>query len=255
MVSLDQRTDKLEFVEEVRKMNILCVGDSLTYGNVGYSYLPFLNKSFKTINKGLNGDTLYGLTNRLEKILINDKSNYDLMILGIGINDILLPYLKRIDLYWKLQMSIRCKLKRCMDHDSIFLICFDNLMKMIHSKGKKAIVFGLPYINLTDFPNNISTKRNQEMKFVCEKYGFDFIDIYRLQEENLPTEKKIYSWKWSFLVRVLDAATMTLFPKSKDRFASNRELVQTVDGVHFSSITAKLLAKEIESKVVVETLT
>ena len=40
-------------------MKILCIGDSLTYGNVGYSYIPSLNKNLLTINKGLNGDTLY----------------------------------------------------------------------------------------------------------------------------------------------------------------------------------------------------
>lgn len=42
---------------------------------------------------------------------------------------------------------------------------------------------------------------------------------------------------------------MTLFPKSKEWLASKRGLNQTVDGVHFSSTTAKLLAKEIKIKI------
>lgn len=62
-------------------------------------------------------------------------------------------------------------------------------------------------------------------------------------------ERKVYSWKWSFLTRIVDAVVMTLFPESKGWFAKKRELVQTVDGVHFSSKTASLLAKEIEQKI------
>ncbi|MBG9979537.1 hypothetical protein HZY91_02670 [Facklamia sp. DSM 111018] len=53
-----------------------------------------------------------------------------------------------------------------------------------------------------------------------------------------------------FLTRLLDELSITIFPKSKDWFAKIRGLVQTVDGVHFSSITAKLLAKEIEGKMI-----
>lgn len=33
-------------------MRITCFGGSLTYGNVGYSYILFLDKKFQTVNKG-----------------------------------------------------------------------------------------------------------------------------------------------------------------------------------------------------------
>lgn len=36
-------------------------GPTLTYSNVGYSFIPYLNKNLNAINKGLNGDTLYGI--------------------------------------------------------------------------------------------------------------------------------------------------------------------------------------------------
>lgn len=231
-------------------MKILCIGDSLTYGNVGYSYIPFLNKNFLTINKGLNGDTLYGVSNRLRKMLDNRGNDFDLIILGIGTNDIFLPYLKGVDSYWKLQMSFRCKIKKCIEKDLEFSSRFETLLKMINSSGKKAIIFGMPYINLIEFPNDIIIGRNQQIKSLCEKFGYDFIDIFTLQKDVLSQERKVYSWKWSFLTRIGDAIVMMLFPESKDWFAKKRELVQTVDGVHFSSKTASLLAKEIEQKIV-----
>ena len=101
-------------------MKILCIGDSLTYGNVGYSYIPSLNKNLLTINKGLNGDTLHGMSNRLRKMLDNCCNDFDLIILGVGTNDIFLPYLKGVDSYWKLQMAFRCKIKKCIEKDLEF---------------------------------------------------------------------------------------------------------------------------------------
>ena len=82
-------------------MKILCIGDSLTYGNVGYSYVQFLSKNIVTINKSLNGDTLWGVGNRLKKIFNTHANDFDFVILGIGTNDTLLPYLKKLDFYRK----------------------------------------------------------------------------------------------------------------------------------------------------------
>ena len=171
-------------------MKILCIGDSLTYGNVGYSYVPFLSKNIVTINKGLNGDTLWGVSNRLKKIINNHANDFDFIILGIGTNDTLLPYLKKLDFYWKFQMSIRCKIKNCIEDDLEFLSKFETLMNMIISSGKKVIIIGMPYINLNDFPNDITIRRNQKIMLLCEKYGFDFIDIYKLQMDTLAKESK-----------------------------------------------------------------
>ena len=121
-------------------LKILCIGDGLTYGNVGYSYISFLSKNLATTNKGLNGDTLYGVSNRLGKILNDGGEEFDLFVLGIGTNDILLPYLKQVDSFWKLQMSVRCKIKQCIEDDLDFSIKFESLIKMIYSSGKKAII-------------------------------------------------------------------------------------------------------------------
>lgn len=230
-------------------MKLLCIGDSLTYGNVGYSYMSFISENIYMINRGLNGDTLHGVKGRLIRTLEDERDLFDFIILGIGTNDILLPYLKEVDSYWKLQMSLRCNIKKCIENDLEFSHRFESFIKWIDTSGRKAIIWGIPYVNLADYPNDKAKRRNQKIKLICEKYGFDFIDIYKLQTEALPQETKVYSWKWSFVSRVLDAITMTLWSKSKDWIAKKRGLVQTVDGVHFSQITAKLLAKEIESRL------
>jgi len=51
-------------------MKIIGLGDSLTFGNVGYSYLHFLEKqSYHYSNQGKNGDTVRGLYSRLSPLV------------------------------------------------------------------------------------------------------------------------------------------------------------------------------------------
>lgn len=122
------------------------------------------------------------------------------------------------------QMSVRCKIKKCIEDDLDFSIKFENLIKMLYLSGKIAIIWGIPYMNLVDFPNDTVSRRNQIMKHVCDKYGYEYIDINKLQKDVLPQESKVYSWKWSFLIRVFDAISMTLFPKSKDLLAKKKRI-------------------------------
>lgn len=52
-------------------MKVFCIGDNLTFGNVGYSYIHFLNLNrnshYEYINKGKNRDTVRGCYDRLKK--------------------------------------------------------------------------------------------------------------------------------------------------------------------------------------------
>ena len=70
-------------------MSILCIGDSLTRGQVGYSYLPFLKTQAKYKNAGKSGDTILCMTDRLKEILEGKQSaDIDTVIVGIGTNDL-----------------------------------------------------------------------------------------------------------------------------------------------------------------------
>ena len=66
---------------------IACIGDSLTHGNIGVSWVDQLRKEFPSdifLNEGINGDVVWQVHQRLEPIL---KCNPDVIILMIGSND------------------------------------------------------------------------------------------------------------------------------------------------------------------------
>ncbi|NLW42714.1 MAG: SGNH/GDSL hydrolase family protein [Tissierellia bacterium] len=230
-------------------MKINCIGDSLTYGNVGYSYLNFLDKRICTVNYGKNGDTLRGVYKRVKKVMRNPKKDSQLYILGIGTNDLFLPYLKSVSIYWNVQMSIRCKIKRCIEEDKVFYKEYEELLSLLYKRNKNVIIFGIPFINLKNFPHQRLIERNANMQDLANKYGYAFIDIYNLQKDKIRKDSKEYSWKYRFIVRVVDAIIMSLFPYSKDWFAKFRGLTTSVDGVHLNSVSAKILAAEIEKEI------
>jgi lysophospholipase L1-like esterase len=68
---------------------IACIGDSLTHGNVGQSWVEYLRNEFPNdifLNEGINGNTVWQVLNRLEPILT---CKPDIVILMIGTNDAL----------------------------------------------------------------------------------------------------------------------------------------------------------------------
>lgn len=232
-------------------MKVVCIGDSLTYGNVGYSYFYFLYNymGYDYINKGKNGDSLRGMFSRLRKIVGNPNTDSDLYVIGIGTNDILLPYLRDSSPFWFLLMSSRCKIKRCIEDDETFYQEYNELLNFLHEKNKKVIIFGMPFINLENFPDEKLVKRNKMIENLAEKYNYSFIDIYKLQKEKIQPDNRVYTWKYRFLLRVFDSIIMTLVPISKNYFTKIRALTTTVDGVHFSYESARILGIEIEKNI------
>lgn len=233
------------------KMKIICIGDSLTFGNVGYSYIHFLNKRtcHQYINKGKYGDTTKGLYIRLKKLIDKPKYDAELYILGIGTNDILLPYLRSVSMFWFLEMNLRCKLMRCIEDDEVFYQEYSRILNLLHKNNKHAVIFGMPFINLKGFPYECLIKRNNLIEELAKQYHYPFVDTYRLQKKKISSDRRIYSWKYGFLIRIVDATIMTLFPFSKDCFAKVRSLTTSVDGVHFNSESARVLAMEIEKHI------
>ena len=79
--------DCLERPKNKDQRLIACIGDSLTHGNIGQSWVDYLRKEFPEdifLNEGINGNTAWQVLQRLEPIL---EIKPDIVIVMIGSND------------------------------------------------------------------------------------------------------------------------------------------------------------------------
>ena len=228
---------------------IVCLGDSLTFGSVGYSYIRFLRHPLEVINKGVNGDTTYGALKRLRRIVAYPEYEAaDTYIVGIGTNDVLLPYLTRISWLWKLQMEPRCRRLQCKTDMKEFAVEYEKYLILLADRQKKMILIGMPYIELKGYPHESIRIRNKIIGRLAKKYEVPFIDIYALQME-LASQPGEYTWKHRNLTRLTEGIFMAVLPFTKDWFGRMRGLKLTVDGVHYNTASAKALAGEVQRRL------
>jgi len=95
IISLPPEGRAVDYLNIKSKNNqrvIACIGDSLTHGNIGVSWIEQLRKEFPSdifLNEGINGDVVWQVHQRLEPIL---NSKPDAVVLMIGSNDVMASY-------------------------------------------------------------------------------------------------------------------------------------------------------------------
>ncbi len=231
-------------LSEVKPM-ILCLGDSLTRGLVGRSYIKFMPKGLCK-NGGLDGDTAHGALRRLR---IYRKTPWygdvDTCVVGIGTNDLLQPYLMGTAPVWRVVFGWRRSWKRWADAAEYELVLREIIETLI-SDGKRAVLMGLPLMQLRGYPLDKLAERNAVLKRLSDEYGLKFADVYGAELRAAPGARLDYDFGKTGFCRLTDIITMGLFPFTKDFYSRRRGLELTVDGVHFNSFSGEIAAREVE---------
>lgn|SRR5574344_1629990 len=221
---------------------VICLGDSLTKGMVGFTYINYLNNNYEYINKGLNGDTTICALERLQSCL-NEFKDVNTYIISIGINDVLVPFLSTLSDTWYKECKVS-KLDTCINNDEDYKLIFTLYLDLLKQNHKKVIVLGMPVIQLENFPLEKELKRNEIIKRLCKKYKFKFVDVYEIQKK-FASDYNLVSWNQKNFKILLDYFIMATKPKMKSKYSEERNLELTVDGVHYNEISARLIAKEV----------
>lgn len=227
-------------------MAILCLGDSLTYGSYGYSYIPFLGGNIKVYNRGVNGDTIAGAFKRAKGYVADKRYlDADTYVVSIGTNDCLLPFLSELSPLWAAQMRLRIKWQKCCVSQAQFARGYETLIDFLIKNGKRVIVIGLPYIQIEGFPTSGLILRNRMIKEMSARKGVNYVDAYQIQCRIAGSGENSHSWGCCGMARVFDGALMRLFPGTKDWLSRKRRLSLTVDGCHYNSASAKAIGEAV----------
>ncbi len=224
---------------------VVCIGDSITEGLVGYSYVSYIPAEYKAVNKGVNGDTCWGVYQRLchmkESSLYEEAETF---VVEVGTNDILQPYLSRLSPLWKVQVGVRNLWKKFCAEEQAFAETYEKILALLAQGGKRMILIALPYMQLENYPLEKVCRFNKVIQNFAEEYQAQYVDIFHLQKQVLEQDVRM-NWGWIGLARVSDVVQMLLFPQKKDKFSVKRNLDLTVDGCHFNSRSAKILGEAV----------
>ncbi len=231
---------------------ILYLGDSLTRGIVGWSYIRFMPKEpYK--NGGLDGDTAHGALRRLH-VYRKTKwySDVSTVVVGIGTNDLLQPFLMSRALVWRLVFGWRRGWKRWADEKE-YAAVMDEIVDQILADGKRCVLMGLPLMQLRDYPLDELRARNEILRDLASRRGLPFADVMGAELTAVPEPGMGYDFGRLGLRRALDILTMGLCPPAKDRYSRRRGLELTVDGVHFNTRSATIAAHAVAAAMETET--
>ena len=219
---------------------VYCFGDSITKGVPGVSYLNYLDTT-RFINRGVGGDTLTTMTKRLIPFLHN-KSNLKIII-EIGANDLLLPYLVQSSPAWK--RTINLKQKAPIEDSKSFYSSFERLINLclVH----RLIIVNIPCLGETfnSHLNQNVDQHNYQIKALCTNYNIPLVDFNHWQKQHQILEPTYFISQHP--IDVLIDTVMTTHLEKSTHLSNKRNLMMTIDGVHLNEFGAQHLASMVSS--------
>jgi lysophospholipase L1-like esterase len=230
-------------------MNIIFLGDSLTRGNTGVSYLNLLKQKLpnhELYNFGKNGDPVVSLYKRMKKIQYPEK--IDIAFVWIGTNDVFVKVNNKFPVIKKILGQNWAE-----THEE-FEEYYRKILDFLKDKTGKIFTVS-PWIIGEDF-KNIWNKELEQLsmiiKDISDSYSnVEYIDIRKkIFEKIKPHKSSDYIVDNSFGV-IFDAITLNN-PERIDKKSLDRGLFLTIDGVHLNNRSASFIADVFNDFIVKE---
>lgn len=218
---------------------ILLIGDSIIEGKLGVNFVEQLEKEFEEytfINAGIGGDTVLGVTNRIQGLLNEEAIDY--VIVAIGHNDLILPsFLTRGFMY---RMAFRQIIKRGSipsRNFKEFIATYKQLIDILKvNMGTKFACTTMSTLN--ENPQSVIAKArkhwNNGLRQLFDDEGVTYIDIGRTFDREIAKSAKTDYFMESFISTFISGEKKTGDKKQARILSNSRHLSVTIDGVHLS---------------------
>ncbi|MGS0973404.1 MAG: SGNH/GDSL hydrolase family protein [Candidatus Izemoplasmataceae bacterium] len=220
-------------------MKILFLGDSITEGVPGVSYVDLIKKetTYECINRGKGGDTVSSLLRRVRRM--SDLSEYDKVVLFAGVNDVF----GKLTTIYKVFKQLRKQ--KWAKNTGEFEKTYRELLDYLLSYNKNVVL--IPPLLIGE---DIHNRHNKELKelvnkihTLSNKYTLDYIDTYKEFVEYLK-DKEVSNYLPVSLLQVYQDTKIKDIALI-DQISHERGLFLTLDGVHLNSKGASIVAGSI----------
>lgn len=250
-----------------KKLIAAFFGNSLTLGNLGIGFSTCLHPAEDTelLFRGVNGDTMLGVTSRVLSFLKRRINTENLLSLVIecGANDLLLPYVSEVDTAWALAVkALLQKGKEPISNPKELIPLFS---RRLESVAEAVDSFNLPISSVAvmtipilgeDLFSRLNIRKrevNTAIKNICKETGIICIDSeYVLEQIIINRSSELDNGYYFFPTSespdlfITDADFIAGNPENADSLSQKRGLIVTVDGLHFNSTGALAVAKIVD---------
>ncbi|NPV00643.1 MAG: SGNH/GDSL hydrolase family protein [Brevinematales bacterium] len=227
-------------------MRLLFTGDSITLGQIGYSYVNLITEKLQganIVNLGLDGDTLSGIMKRTLSHL-HETKHYDAIVIAAGHNDIILPYFHTLGFMHR--KIVKTLSKRgsipVQDSDEFELKYCDFIGGIRKVTPSPIIITTLSCLN--ENPNSMTNRRriefNERILAVAKKCRTELADAGMCFDEVLRDKTTTDYFMNNLLNTFLFDKKACAKPNGADRLSEKRHLNLTIDGVHINSTGAQI---------------
>jgi lysophospholipase L1-like esterase len=238
----------------------LFIGDSLTEGVYGASYVDPVAQAIakgrtglrgELVNAGRGGDTVTAVCGRLGALM--QRWQPDWVIVAVGCNDVWLPWLSSHSLGWRIWLGLR-RLQTgqtpSIDLDQ-FGAAYRDIIDIARRRGAQVMACTVSPVGerLSSPVNRQVARLNGVIKHVAADRQVPVADIWQAFVEALAAQPKRSAYlpgEWLFAS--MDRRAYR--PDTIDQVARRRRLHLTFDGIHLNSRGARLWADTVLAALV-----
>ncbi|MCP5100559.1 MAG: hypothetical protein GY943_33840 [Chloroflexi bacterium] len=235
--------------------HILFIGDSITEGKNGYSFVRLLQQDFpdyQFTNLGVGGDTLFGIMNRLFDALAQ-RFDYDCIVLEAGFNDLILPQMRQMNgIYRQLAKLIPMRGSVPAENTAVFSHTLHTTLTKLKTLYDGPIIITTISCLGEDSTSQLNDKRrelNAEIRQAAASFDIQLADVeprFDAVLQNRPTNNlflgNIFSMLW------LDP----LYSRKRTgvtTLSQRRGTHLTIDGVHLNYEGATIFREVVCAKL------
>ncbi len=219
---------------------VVCLGDSITKGNVSYNWLQDLAKKmpqYRFVNHGCNGDLAYHALLRLDAVI---KDSPDIVVLLLGTNDVLhtIPEIAHL--------VKKAKLPQKPDIDW-FQVTFENIITELRQRTKaRILVVSLPILGegLRHHTNTLVALYNERIRRIVEQYHLEYIPLNEalvgILEQEHPANPVALQDSIGMVMKA--PIRRLLFRQRWETISAANGLKLTTDNIHLNTRSGKILA-------------
>ncbi|MEZ4905119.1 MAG: SGNH/GDSL hydrolase family protein [Spirosomataceae bacterium] len=235
------------------KITVICVGDSITHGNVSANYVEMLERwlgqDYFLYNAGVNSDLTYTLLRRLEDVIT---TNPDFIILLIGTNDLNATLSKAALRRYRQFGKIQPEEVPCLED---FQRNYTAIVQRLKKETKAAIMLlSLPVISedLREEANQQADRYSKFIKELSEKEELRYVPVRETMKAYLRNhpKKERYQFKDTIKLMYFSIIRHELLGQDWNTIcaAHNRDLTQ--DNLHFNTRGAAMIASLVEQEII-----